>query len=73
LDILSNFDPMTADMDLADIKHEIGEYITLYGGVNNLLILESGTEEDVQKAVIEAIEKLSPKGGYIIGPGDAVD
>jgi len=72
-DIYSNIDPVTAKMDLADIKRELGSYMTLYGGVNNFLVLEMGELEDVRKAVITAIEKLSPDGGYVIGTGDTLD
>jgi uroporphyrinogen-III decarboxylase len=72
-DIYSNLDPVTARMDLSDIKREIGSQITLYGGVNNFLVLENGTVEEVRKAVTDAMEKLSQGGGFILGTGDAVD
>jgi len=72
-DIYSNIDPMTAGIDLADIKREIGKEITLYGGVNNFLVIETGTVEEVRKAVAEAIEKLAPGGGYVLGTGDVLD
>jgi uroporphyrinogen-III decarboxylase len=72
-DIYSNIDPMTAGIDLADIKREIGKEITLFGGVNNFLVMETGTKDEVRKAVAEAIEKLSPDGGYILGLGDDLD
>lgn len=72
-DIYSNIDPMTAGMDLADIKRELGRYMTLYGGVNNFIVLEMGEVEDVRRAVIEAVEKLSPGSGYVIGTGDTLD
>jgi len=72
-DIYSNIDPMTAGIDLADIKREIGKEITLYGGVNNFLVIETGTVEEVRKAVSKAIEKLAPGGGYVLGTGDVLD
>jgi len=72
-DIYSNIDPMTAGMDLADIKREVGDCVTLYGGVNNFLVLETGTVQEVRKAVIEAVEKLAPGNGCILGPGDTLD
>jgi hypothetical protein len=72
-DVYSNIDPVTADMDLADLKREIGDIITLYGGVNNFLVVENGTVEEVRKAVIEAIEKLAPGGGFVLGVGDVLD
>lgn len=72
-DIYSNVDPITAGMDLSEIKKEIGSEITLYGGVNNFLVIENGTTEEVENAVAEAIEKLSSDGGFILGTGDALD
>ena len=72
-DIYSNIDPMTVGMDLADLKHEIGDCITLYGGVNNFLVMENGTIDQVRKAVIEAMDKLSPNGGFVLGSGDVLD
>ncbi|MDQ1328630.1 MAG: Uroporphyrinogen deCOase protein, partial [Candidatus Poribacteria bacterium] len=72
-DIYSNIDPVTADMDLADLKREIGDSITLYGGVNNFLVVENGSIEEVRKAVIEAVEKLAPGGGFVLGVGDVLD
>ncbi|MBM3212996.1 hypothetical protein FJZ33_12300, partial [Candidatus Poribacteria bacterium] len=72
-DIYSNIDPLTAGMDLANIKREIGDKITLYGGVNNFLVLENGELGEVRKAVTEAIEKMSPGGGFILGIGDVLD
>jgi hypothetical protein len=72
-DIYSNLDPATARMDLSEIKQEIGSEITLYGGVNNFLVLENGTVDEVRKAVTDAMEKLSQGGGFILGTGDALD
>jgi hypothetical protein len=72
-DVYSNIDPMTVGMDLADLKHEIGDCITLYGGVNNFLVIENGTVDQVRKAVIEAMDKLSPNGGFVLGVGDVLD
>jgi len=69
-DILSNIDPTNANLDV--IKAKIGKEITLCGGVNNFRVLECGTEREVEKAVIEAKEKLSPGGGYIMAPGDSI-
>jgi hypothetical protein len=72
-DIYSNIDPVTAGMDLAHIKREIGNEIVLYGGVNNFLVLEKGTVEEVRKSVTEAIQKMAPGGGFILGIGDTLD
>jgi hypothetical protein len=70
-DIYSNIDPMTPCMDLDVVKKKAGARITLCGGVNNNLILERGTEEQVRRAVQEAVEKLGPEG-FILAPGDSI-
>ncbi len=72
-DIYSNIDPVTVGMDLSDLKREISDKITLYGGVNNFLVIENGTVDEVRKAVTEAIEKLAPGGHFVLGPGDTLD
>ena len=70
-DIYSNIDPATPSMDLDAIKKKVGARITLCGGVNNNLILERGTEEQVRRAVQDAVEKLGPEG-FILAPGDSI-
>jgi hypothetical protein len=70
-DIYSNIDPMTPHMDLEAIKKKVGGRITLCGGVNNNQILERGTDEQVQRAVQDAVEKLGPDG-FILAPGDSI-
>ena len=70
-DIYSNIDPATPGTDLDAIKKKVGARITLCGGVNNNLILERGTEEQVRRAVQDAVEKLGPEG-FILAPGDSI-
>ena len=72
-DVYSNIDPLTPRTDLARIKAQIGDRIALCGGVNNNLVVERGTEEEVAAAVAEAIEKLAPNSGFILAPGDSLD
>ncbi len=72
-DIYSNIDPVTVGMDLAELKREISDKITLYGGVNNFLVIENGTIDEVRKAVTSAMEKLAPGGHFVLGPGDVLD
>lgn len=72
-DIYSNIDPITVGMDLAELKREISSRITLYGGVNNFIVIENGTVDEVRKSVIDAIEKLAPGGHFVLGPGDTLD
>ena len=69
-DILSSFEPKNDDASC--IKKIIGDKIVLSTGVNNYHVLEAGTESEVQKAVIDAIETFSPNGGFILAPIDSI-
>jgi hypothetical protein len=71
-DILSNVDPLTPGTDLRIIKQKSGPKLTLTGGVNNNLVVEQGTVDEVRGAVIEAVETLAPGGGFILGPADSI-
>jgi uroporphyrinogen-III decarboxylase len=71
-DIYSNIDPLVTNADLATINRKVGERITLCGGVNNNMVLERGSVEDVRTAVMTAVEKLSRNGGYILAPGNSI-
>lgn len=41
-------------------------------GVNNYHIIEAGTEAEVEVAVRNAVETLSPDGGFILAPSDSI-
>lgn len=69
-DILTNVEP--EKNDIVSIKKAINNKITLCSGVNNYHIIEAGTEAEVEKAVIEAVETLSPGGGFILAPSDSI-
>jgi uroporphyrinogen decarboxylase len=56
----------TARMDLAEMKRKYGDRISLVGNIDSSLTLPYGTEEDVEREVIEAIEIAAPGGGYIL-------
>jgi len=71
-DVYSNIDPMAAGTDLAKIKREVGDQIALCGGLNNNLVIERGTEGEVEAAVAQAMETLAPGSGFILAPGDAL-
>ena len=72
MDIFSNFDPMLGNTDLVKIKQAVGKEMALCGGVNNFLVLEKGTEAEVEAAVKDAVNKLADGGGYILAPGDSI-
>lgn len=71
-DILANIDPQAPQTDLAAMKAQLGGLICLCGGINNTHVLEAGTEEEVERAVQEALGALSPGSGFILAPGDSV-
>jgi uroporphyrinogen-III decarboxylase len=71
-DIYSNIDPQVTNTDLSVIKQKVGSKLTLCGGVNNNLVIEQGSLEDVRRAVMTAVDKLSPNGGFILAPGDSI-
>jgi hypothetical protein len=71
-DIFSNIDPQVTNTDLAVIKKKVGDKITLCGGVNNNLVIEHGSVDEVQQAVRRAVETLGPHGGFILAPGDSI-
>jgi hypothetical protein len=70
VDIYSNIDPHARGTDMRAIKSAIGDAVTLCGGINNYHVLERGEPEDVERAVREAFEALSPGGGCILAPAD---
>ena len=70
IDVLIGVDPHT--FDLPQVKAVLGERICLWGGVNGHLTVELGTEEQTRSEVRQAMEVLSPKGGFILSPVDNV-
>lgn len=71
-DILSNIDPQVTGTDMAVLKDQVGDRLTLCGGVNNNLVLERGTIDEVRAAVEAAVTCLAPGGGFILAPGDSI-
>jgi len=57
---------------LAQVRDLLGGRIGLWGGVSGPLVVEEGTEEEVRKAVEEAMEALTPTGRFILCPVDNV-
>lgn len=72
IDCLTGIDPVQDKIDLKEVKREIGEHICLMGGVNSAVMLSLWNEEQIRKAVIEAVETLAPGGGFILFPVDAI-
>ena len=72
LDMLSNLDPAAHGTDIRAIRAALGDAMAVCGGVNNYLVLERGTEEDVRRAVREAIAAFTPATGCILAPSDCI-
>ncbi len=72
IDCLTGIDPVQDKIDLKEVKREIGDHICLMGGLNSAVMLNLWDEQQIRKAVTEAVEALSPGGGFILFPVDAI-
>ena len=53
-------------MDQTKLKKEFGMDVTFWGGgIETASVLNSGTQEEVRKQVLERLEIFSPGGGYV--------
>jgi len=68
VDVLWGVDPLQGGADLSQIKEEVGDRMCLLGGMNSAITLGYGTNDEVKKAVKEAISTLAPGGGFILAP-----
>lgn len=57
--------------DIYEIRREFGDKICLVGNIDTTL-LAYGTKEEIEKDVIEHIQKLSPGGGYVASAGNSI-
>jgi uroporphyrinogen decarboxylase len=58
----------TANVDLEDVRNEIGEKLTLLGHLDISYVLCHGTKEEVFDHVRECIKKGGKNGNLILGP-----
>ncbi len=72
IDCLTGVDPVQDQINLAEVKIELGKHMCLMGGLNSAVMLSQWEEEQIRKAVDEALEILAPGGGFILYPVDAV-
>lgn len=70
IDVLIGIDPHA--YDLVETKKVLKEKVCLWGGVNGHLTVELGTEEETRTEVRDAMQALSPGGGFILSPVDNV-
>ncbi len=62
--------PPTGDVDLAEVKKEFGQKVSLRGNVNSIHIMLNGKPKDVEKDIIRCMASAKAGGGYILGVGD---
>jgi hypothetical protein len=72
IDCLSGIDPVQDRLDLAEVKRLIGGQICLMGGVNSAVMLSQWEANEIRIAVSTAMRIMSPGGGFILYPVDAV-
>jgi uroporphyrinogen-III decarboxylase len=70
VDVLIGVDPGT--WDLAVAKDRLAGRVALWGGMNGHLTVEHGADEEVRAEVRQALQVLSPGGGFILSPVDNV-
>lgn len=61
-----------ADMEIGDVKTRYGDKLTLFGNIDNVGVLVSGTEDDIDAMVKDCIHKAAPGGGYCLGSDHSV-
>ena len=72
IDCLTGLDPVQDTVDLEEVKQQIGGQICLMGGVNSAVMLSQWNKSQIRWAVEHAMRSLSPGGGFILHPVDAV-
>ncbi|MCX6994185.1 MAG: hypothetical protein NT011_13730 [Kiritimatiellaeota bacterium] len=65
IDVINPVEPCDGNQDIYKIKAMYGNKIALHGNIDLAGVLAYGTPQEVEKDVIEHIEKLSVGGGYI--------
>lgn len=71
-DLHYHVDPVQGKADLREVKATLGRRTALLGGINSAVTLERGTEQEIRRAVREAVEILGPGGGFILSPVDCL-
>lgn len=72
IDVLIGIDPVQGThTDLPLMKSKLDKRICLWGGVSGAVTVEQGNEQDIRRAVSEAITGLGPEG-FILSPVDNI-
>lgn len=72
IDVLIGIDPVQGThTDIPLMKSKLDKRICLWGGVSGAVIVEKGNEQDIRRAVREAITGMGPEG-FILSPVDNI-
>lgn len=66
VEILNPIQPRAANMEPERLKHDFGDKLTFYGGVDTQELLPNGTPEQVYEETKRLIDILAQDGGYIL-------
>ena len=72
IDVLWGVDPVEGGANLAEIKSCIGREVCLLGGLNSFVTLGLGSDDEIRRAVRDAVRTLGPGGGFILAPVDPI-
>ncbi|UCD57040.1 MAG: hypothetical protein JSV16_14690 [Candidatus Hydrogenedentota bacterium] len=61
-----------AGMDIARLKKQYGDKITLLGNIDCGHLLTNGTRDDIVKAVRRCIRDAAPGGGYVLSSSNSI-
>ena len=64
--------PPIGDVDLANLKKEIGDKVCLKGYIDLWYVIHEGTPKTIEEEVKKAIETAAPGGGFILGTSDSI-
>lgn len=64
--------PPVGDVDLAELKKEVGDKVCLKGYMDLWYVIHEGTSESIEEEVKKAIEVAAPGGGFILGTSDSI-
>lgn len=70
VDVLIGVDPR--EYDLEKLAALTRGKLALWGGVNGHLTVETGSPQDVEREVNQALQLLAPQGGFILSPVDNI-
>jgi uroporphyrinogen decarboxylase len=59
-------------MDIRDVKAHLEGRATVLGNIDCSFLLPFGSQEEVERAVLETIRAAAPGGGYIISSSNSI-